>query len=110
MHPPILSPPCRNRSIRLYIAACDVTLGSILAQEDGNGVERAIYYLSRVLNDVETRYSIVEKLCLFLYFSFTKLKHYTKPIDVYVSSHFDVIKHIYLNLSYIVELVNGHWL
>jgi len=28
----------------------------MLAPEDENGVERAIYYLSRVLNDAETRY------------------------------------------------------
>lgn len=29
-----------------------------------------------------------------LYFSCMKLKHYIKPIDVYISSHFDVIKHM----------------
>ncbi|XP_050896855.1 uncharacterized protein LOC127103652 [Lathyrus oleraceus] len=93
-HLPILTPPCRNKSMRSYIAAPDKTLGSMLAQEDDNGVERAIYYLSRVLNDVKTRYNIVEKLCLCLYLSCTKLKHYIKLVDVYVSSHFDVIKHM----------------
>jgi hypothetical protein len=66
----------------------------MLTQEDDNGIERAIYYLTRVLNDAETMNSIVEKLCLCLYFSCTKLKHYKKPVDVYVSSHFDVIKHM----------------
>jgi hypothetical protein len=66
----------------------------MLAQEDDNGVERSIYYLSRVLNDAETRYIIVENLCLCLYFSCTKLKHYIKLIDVYVSSHFNIIKHM----------------
>jgi hypothetical protein len=35
----------------------------MLAQEDENGDEKAIYYLSRVLNDAETRYSSIEKLC-----------------------------------------------
>ncbi|XP_050890097.1 uncharacterized protein LOC127095453 [Lathyrus oleraceus] len=53
-HPPILTPPCRNKSMRLYISASDKTLGSMLAQEDDNGIERDIYYLNRVLNDVET--------------------------------------------------------
>jgi len=67
--PPILRSPCRKRSMRLYISASDKTLGSMLCQEDENGVERAIYYLSRVLNDAETRYSIIEKLCLCVYFS-----------------------------------------
>ncbi|XP_050893942.1 uncharacterized protein LOC127100720 [Lathyrus oleraceus] len=80
--------------MRLYIAASDVTLGSMLAQEDDNGVERAIYYLSRVLNDTKTIYSIFEKLCICLYFSCTKLNHYINPIDVYVSHHFDVIKYM----------------
>lgn len=93
-HPPILTPPCRNKSMRLYISASDKTLGSMLAQEDDNGIERAIHYLSRVLNDAETRYNIVKKLCLCLYLSYTKLKHYIKPVDVYVSSHFNIIKHM----------------
>jgi len=78
----------------LYVAASECTIGCMLTQEDENGVERAIYYLSRVLNDVETWYHPSEKLCLCLYFSCTKLKHYIKPFDVYVYSHFDIIKHM----------------
>ncbi|CAJ2642293.1 unnamed protein product [Trifolium pratense] len=95
-NPPTLMPPIRNKFMKLYISASNTTLGSMLAQEDENGEEKAIYYLSRVLNDVETRYSSIEKLCLCLYFSCMKLKHYIKPIDVYVYSHYDVIKHMLL--------------
>ena len=62
-------PPIRNKEMKLYISASDTTIGSMLAQEDENGVEKAIYYLSRVLNDAETRYSVIEKLCLcFVFF------------------------------------------
>ncbi|XP_050877174.1 uncharacterized protein LOC127080931 [Lathyrus oleraceus] len=93
-HPPILTPPCRNKSMRLYISASDKTLGSMLAQEDNNGVDGAIYYLSRVLNDAESRYSMIKKFCLCLYFFCTKLKHYIKLVDVYVSSHYDIIEHM----------------
>jgi ribonuclease HI len=92
--PPMLMPPIRNKFMKLYISASDSTLGSMLAQEDENGEERAIYYLSRVLNDAETRYSSIEKLCLCLYFSCMKLKHYIKPVDVFVYSHCDIIKHM----------------
>ncbi|WJX16102.1 hypothetical protein P8452_06178 [Trifolium repens] len=92
--PPMLMPQIRNKFMKLYISASDSTLGSMLAQEDENGEERAIYYLSRVLNDAETRYSSIEKLCLCLYFSCMKLKHYIKPIDVFVYSHCDIIKHM----------------
>ena len=96
MIPPVLLPPIKNRLMKLYISATDLTIGSMSAQEDDNGVERAIYYLSRVLNDAETRYSSIEKLCLSLYFSCSKLKYYIKLIDVYVYSHFDVVKHMLL--------------
>lgn len=37
---------------------------------------------------------MIEKMYLCLYFSCMKLKHYIKPIDVYISSHFDIIKHM----------------
>ena len=93
-NPPILSPLLKDKKMKLYIASSERTIGSMLAQEDENGVERAIYYLSRVLSDVETRYHPSEKLCLCLYFSCMKLKHYIKPFDVYVYSHFDIIKHM----------------
>src|SRR6266487_1869175 len=106
-NPPTLVPPVRNKEMKLYISASEFTIGSMLAQEDENGVEKAIYYLSRVLNDAETRYSVIEKLCLCLYFSCTKLKHYIKPVDVYVFSHFDIIKHMLLKP--IVHSRIGKW-
>ena len=56
--PPILLPPSRRKHMSLYIVASDTTIGSMLAQEDINGVERPIYYFSRMLIDAETRYSL----------------------------------------------------
>jgi len=79
--------------MKLYIAASKCTIGSMLAHKDENRIERAIYYLSRVLNYAETRYHPIKKLYLCLYFSCTKLKQDIKPVDVYVYFHFDVIKH-----------------
>jgi len=40
--PPILSPILKNKSMILYIAASECTIGSMLTQEDKNGIERAI--------------------------------------------------------------------
>ena len=94
MNPPVLLPPLRDKVMKLVIAASDNTIGSMLAQEDENGVERAIYYLNKVLNDAKTRYHPSEKVCLCLYFSCIKLKQYIKSIDVYVHFHFDIIKHM----------------
>jgi len=65
MNPPILLPHLRDKVMKLYIASSDNTIESMLAQEDENGAERAIYYLSGVLNDAETRY-IQVKNCAFV--------------------------------------------
>jgi len=67
-NPQVMLPPLKNKTMKLYIATSKCTIGSMLAQEDENGVENVIYYLSRVLNDVETRYHPSEKLCLFCIF------------------------------------------
>ena len=52
-----------------------MVIGLALIQEF-EGRERVIYYLSRRLIDAETRYSAIDKLCLCLYFSCIKLRHY----------------------------------
>ena len=79
--------------MKVYISASDLTIGSMLVQEDDYGIERAIYYLSRLLIDAETRYSLIEK-CLSLYFLCMKLKYYIKSTNMFVYSHFDTIKHM----------------
>ena len=44
--------------------------------------------------DPETRYSPIEKLCLCLYFSCTKLRHYLLSAECTVISKADVMKHM----------------
>ena len=52
----------------LYIAAQEKSLGALMAQENKEGKERALYYLSQTLNDDELNYSPIEKMCLALFF------------------------------------------
>ena len=52
--------------------------------------------------DLETRYSPIEKLCLCLYFSCTKLRYYLLSAECIVVSKADVIKHM-LSMS----ILNG---
>jgi len=52
-----------------------MVIGSALIQEF-EGKESVIYYLSRRLIDAKTRYLAIENLCLCLYFSCIKLRHY----------------------------------
>ena len=87
-----MAPPRHGKPMKLYISASESMIGSMLAQDDENGVKRVVYYLSQTLVDVETRYSPIEKLCLALYFSCTKLKYYLISCDVFVISQVNVIK------------------
>ena len=52
----MLIPPQRGKPFKLYMSADDHTIGSALIQEF-EGRERVIFYLSRRLLDIETRYS-----------------------------------------------------
>ena len=47
----------------LYLTTMEKTIGMVLVQEE-DGIEQSIYYLSRNLNDTESKYSYVKKLAL----------------------------------------------
>jgi hypothetical protein len=89
--PPVLVPPQRDKPFKMYLSGHENAIGSALIQEfEGKG--RVIYYVSRRLLDAETRYSSVERLCLCLYFSCTKLRHYLLSAECTVVCRDDVVK------------------
>ncbi|KAB5514239.1 hypothetical protein DKX38_028145 [Salix brachista] len=76
LNPPVLRAPVQGRPLILYIAAQIRSLGVLLAQQNDEGKESALYYLSRTLNGAELNYSPIEKTCLALMFAIKKLRHY----------------------------------
>jgi hypothetical protein len=52
--------------------------------------------VSQRLLDTETRYVFVEKLCLSLYYSCSKFRHYIISSSCVVACQYDVIKHMLL--------------
>jgi len=89
----VLVPPQKHKPFKLYLSADERAIGSALIQEF-EGKERVIYFVSRRLLDAETRYSPVERLCLCLYFSCTKLRHYLLSAECVVVSNDDIIKYM----------------
>ncbi|KAM1768087.1 hypothetical protein ACFX12_046100 [Malus domestica] len=87
-------PPQRGKLLKLYIFASERLIGSLLAQNNEGGKEKAIYYLSRTLTKVKTRYTLVERLCLALYFTAYKLRHYMLPCHIHIIARTDVIKYM----------------
>jgi hypothetical protein len=90
--PPVLMPPQRDKPFKLYLSADENATGSALIQEF-EGKEPVIYYVSRRLLDAKTKYSPVERLCLCLYFSCTKLRHYLLSVECTVVCRDDAIKY-----------------
>ncbi|KAK1650270.1 hypothetical protein QYE76_068075 [Lolium multiflorum] len=59
-----------------------------------DGLEKVVFYLSRRMLDAETRYPEIEKLCLCLFFTCTKLHHILLTAEIVVICKSDVIKHM----------------
>ncbi|CAL8153039.1 unnamed protein product [Prunus armeniaca] len=93
-NPPVLSPPKRGRPLKLYVSASEVSIRSLLVQDNKEGKEQAVYYLSRTLTEVERKYSAIERLCLALYFTAVKLKHYMLPFTIYIIVKTNLIKYM----------------
>jgi len=74
-NPPVLGTPIRGKPFILYIAAQEKSLGALCAQENEEGKERALYYLSRTLVGAELNYSPIEKMCLALMLTIQKLRY-----------------------------------
>ncbi|XP_020263162.1 uncharacterized protein LOC109839144 [Asparagus officinalis] len=71
--------------------ATDHALAGLLAQDDENGHEQAIYYLSRTLSGAEPRYPLIEKECLALVFTVQKMRHYLVGQTIHVISQVNPI-------------------
>ena len=73
---PVLHGPDFSREFILTTDASDFGLGSVLSQIFDNEEEHPILYLSRKLRPAELKYSVIEKECLCIVWSVSKLKPY----------------------------------
>ena len=74
--PPVLKPPRQGKPLILYLALEENAIGAMLAQEGPEGVEHAVYYLSKKFLPYEEKYDVVEKTCLIMIWATRKLRHY----------------------------------
>jgi hypothetical protein len=91
--PPVLVPPQQDRPFYVYLSVGDTSITSVVIQVHDDK-ERVVFYLSRRMLDAETRYPDIEKLCLCLFFTCTKLCHILLSAEIIVICKSDVIKHM----------------
>ena len=94
MNPLVLMPPIPGKPFLLYISTTDTALGALLAQNDEQGRERAIYYISRTLVGYELNYSLIERACLAVVFAAQKLRHYMLHQKTMLISKIDPLKYL----------------
>ena len=75
-HLPTLQAPVRGRPLLLYLASNSQAIGALLAQEDDKGNEQLIYYVSKALKDMKTRYPKIQRACLDFIYASQRLKRY----------------------------------
>ena len=95
LHPPILVTPKHENPLLLYLSIIEDAVGSMLAQEDEDKNEIAIYYLSNRFHDYETRHMLIEKSCFALVWVVQKLRYIIQPFQVWVVARMDPLKYLF---------------
>ncbi|KAK3035116.1 hypothetical protein RJ639_032618 [Escallonia herrerae] len=72
---PLLSKPFPREDLLIYLSVTEVAVSTVLIREE-DGVQKPIYYVSKVLQDVETRYRKIDKIALALIISARRLRPY----------------------------------
>ncbi|XP_030950110.1 uncharacterized protein LOC115974023 [Quercus lobata] len=81
--PPIMSSPEADEVLFAYIAVAPHAVSLVLIRED-NGTQRPVYYVSKSLQEAETRYLPLEKATLAIVQATRKLPHYFQAHTVVV--------------------------
>ena len=94
-NPPVLMPPIPGQPLILYLSVTSTAMGCMLAQEGDDGVEMAVYYLSKKMVGCEERYTPLEKTCWALIWASKKLRHYMLAYPVKLISRMDPLKYLF---------------
>ncbi|KAK3008782.1 hypothetical protein RJ639_014526 [Escallonia herrerae] len=81
--PPLLSKQFPGEDLLLYLSVTEVAVSTVLIREE-DGVQKPIYYVSKVLQDVETRYPKIDKIALALIISARRLRPYFQSHTIIV--------------------------
>ena len=70
-------------------------MGARLAQEEPEGVEHAVYYLSKKFLPYEEKYDLVEKTCLIMIWATRKLMYYFQSYKIQAVSKIDPLRYLF---------------
>ena len=83
----------------LYLLIIKDAIGSMLAQEDNDKNEKAVYYLSKRLHNYESRYTPIEKSYFAIVWVVQKLRHIILQFQVWIVTRMDPLKYLFEKLA-----------
>ncbi|XP_022023721.1 uncharacterized protein LOC110923980 [Helianthus annuus] len=86
---PTLTAPVKGEPLVMYLSTSDKAVGAVLLV-DCQGIQTPVYYVSRTLNDPETRYAIMEKLVLALIHAPRQLRRYFANHVIHVLTNYNI--------------------
>ena len=89
--PPILTKPDLSLPLVMYIAASTNAISSALVQERDN-TQHPIYFTSRILQDLETRYQMVEKVAFAIITAARRLRPYFQSHTIIIRTDHPIQK------------------
>ncbi|KAL2239143.1 UNVERIFIED_CONTAM: Retrovirus-related Pol polyprotein from transposon, partial [Sesamum indicum] len=90
--PSLISEPKEHEELFVYLGVSEHAVSSVLVREEG-GRQNPIYYVSKMLQGAELRYTEMEKLALALVVTARKLRPYFQSHKVIVLTNYP-LKHI----------------
>ena len=72
----VMAYPQTDKPYKLFTDACDYACGAILVQDDEEGVERVIQYVSHQLSGAQLRWATIEKEAYAVVYALQKLRPY----------------------------------
>ena len=91
----IMAAPRLDRPFKLYTDASDVAVGAILVQDDNQGVERVIQYVSHALNPVQRRWACIEREAYAIIYAIEKLRPYLYGVQFTIFCDHNPLKSLF---------------
>ena len=73
--PPCLSIPCPGEPLFLYLAVSEHAVSAVLVREMNEG-QKPVFFVSKIMNEAESKYLPLKKAALALIQATKKLPHY----------------------------------
>ena len=93
----IMAYPQPDKPYKLFTDACDYAVGAILVQEDENGVDRTITYVSKQLNGNQLSWPVIEKEGFGVMHAIKKLHPYLYGAEFTIYTDHKPLKSLFVN-------------